>query len=111
MTNTLSHGIGHYGPAFFDYFYGQNEAIANGTANGTQLIMDSLGIINGIIDASIQMPYYPEFAVNNTYGIKAYNDTICMYLGSWIRVNRMANIGQTNSPKWFTQYQEDALMQ
>lgn len=38
--------------------------------------MDTLGIINGIIDEQIQAPYYPEFAVNNTYGIKAINDTI-----------------------------------
>lgn len=38
--------------------------------------MDTLGIINGIIDEQIQAPYYPEFAVNNTYGIKSINDTI-----------------------------------
>jgi carboxypeptidase C (cathepsin A) len=38
--------------------------------------MDTLGIINGIIDVDIQAPYYPEFAVNNTYGIKSINDTI-----------------------------------
>lgn len=34
---------------------------------------------NGIIDEYTQVPYYPEFAVNNTYGIKAYNDTIYQY--------------------------------
>lgn len=38
--------------------------------------MDTLGIINGIIDERIQAPYYPEFAVNNTYGIKAVNDSV-----------------------------------
>jgi carboxypeptidase C (cathepsin A) len=38
--------------------------------------MDTLGIINGIIDERVQAPFYPEFAVNNTYGIKAVNDTI-----------------------------------
>jgi carboxypeptidase D len=31
---------------------------------------------NGIIDVSVQAEYYAEFAVNNTYGIQAYNDTI-----------------------------------
>lgn len=72
---TESYG-GHYGPSFFSYFEDQNNAIANGTQNGTQLIMDTLGIGNGIIDAQIQNPYYPEFAVNNTYGIKAVNDSI-----------------------------------
>jgi carboxypeptidase C (cathepsin A) len=71
---TESYG-GHYGPAFFNYFYNQNEMIANGSAQGVPLSMNSLTIINGIIDELIQVPYYPEFAVNNTYGIKALNDS------------------------------------
>jgi carboxypeptidase C (cathepsin A) len=50
---TESYG-GHYGPAFFNYFYDQNEAIANGTAQGKQLSFNSLTIINGIIDELIQ---------------------------------------------------------
>lgn len=74
---TESYG-GHYGPSFFSYFEDQNNAIANGTQNGTQLIMDTLGIGNGIIDSQIQSPYYPEFAVNNTYGIKAVDDSVYM---------------------------------
>lgn len=41
--------------------------------------MNSLTIINGIIDEGIQGPYYPEFAVNNTYGIVAYNETVYNY--------------------------------
>jgi carboxypeptidase C (cathepsin A) len=72
---TDSYG-GHYGPSFFSYFYDQNLAIAKGTQNGTRLIMDTLGIVNGIIDEAIQAPYYPEFAVNNTYKIKAVSDTV-----------------------------------
>lgn len=76
---TESYG-GHYGPAFFDYFYQQNLAIANGTLNGTYLNFDTLGIGNGILDEYIQAPYYPEFAVNNTYGIKAVNDTVYEFM-------------------------------
>lgn len=76
---TESYG-GHYGTSFFNYFEDQNAAIANGTQNGTQLILDTLGIGNGIIDETIQAPYYPEFAVNNTYGIKAVNDTIYLQM-------------------------------
>jgi len=72
---TESYG-GHYGPGFYNYFYQQNEAIRNGSTTGVELQMDTLGIINGIIDEDIQAPYYPEFAVNNTYGIKAINDTV-----------------------------------
>jgi carboxypeptidase D len=61
----------HYGPAFFNYFYEQNQKIADGSVEGIHLDFNSLGIINGIIDEAIQAPHYPEFAVNNTYGIKA----------------------------------------
>ncbi|BCS03841.1 S10 family peptidase [Aspergillus luchuensis] len=76
---TESYG-GHYGPAFFNHFYEQNSKIANGEVSGVQLNFNSLGIINGIIDAAIQANYYPEFAVNNTYGIKALNDTVYNYM-------------------------------
>ncbi|KAL1795765.1 hypothetical protein ACET3X_005989 [Alternaria dauci] len=75
---TESYG-GHYGPAFFSYFYNQNLKIENGSMPGYPLNFNSLGIINGIIDESIQAEHYPEFAVNNTYGIKAYNDTVYSY--------------------------------
>lgn len=75
---TESYG-GHYGPAFFNYFYDQNVKIQNGSMPGYPLNFNSLGIINGIIDESIQAEHYPEFAVNNTYGIKAYNDTVYSY--------------------------------
>ncbi|KAH8196941.1 hypothetical protein TruAng_008898 [Truncatella angustata] len=72
---TLSYG-GHYGPAFFDYFYLQNELIKAGTIDGIQLEMQSLGIFNGIIDIGIQMPYYPEFAYKNQYGLQLVNESI-----------------------------------
>ncbi|GKZ45657.1 hypothetical protein AbraIFM66951_008331 [Aspergillus brasiliensis] len=51
---TESYG-GHYGPAFFNYFYEQNSKIASGTVNGVELNFNSLGIINGIIDEAIQV--------------------------------------------------------
>lgn len=76
---TESYG-GHYGPAFFNYFYNQNKLIENGTIPGIPLQFDTLGIGNGIIDELIQAPQYPEFAVNNTYGIKAVNDTVYNYM-------------------------------
>ncbi|KAG8626874.1 hypothetical protein KVT40_005819 [Elsinoe batatas] len=76
---TESYG-GHYGPAFFNYFNEQNKAINNGSIQGIPLNFNALGIINGIIDEYTQAPYYPEFAVNNTYGIKAINDTVYNYM-------------------------------
>ncbi|KUJ22719.1 putative carboxypeptidase S1 [Mollisia scopiformis] len=75
---TESYG-GHYGPAFFNYFYEQNQLIANGTTEGIQLNFNTLGVGNGIISEQVQAPHYPEFAMNNTYGIKAYNDTVYNY--------------------------------
>lgn len=72
---TESYG-GHYGPAFYNHFYKQNELVRNSTLAGYLLNMNSLLIINGIINEKIQAPHYPQMAVNNTYGIKAYNDTV-----------------------------------
>ncbi|KAJ5658097.1 Peptidase S10 serine carboxypeptidase [Penicillium longicatenatum] len=76
---TESYG-GHYGPAFFDHFYEENQKIANGSVEGVQLEFNTLGIINGIIDEAIQAPHYPEFAVHNTYGIEAVNKTVYDYM-------------------------------
>ncbi|EXJ58404.1 carboxypeptidase D [Cladophialophora yegresii CBS 114405] len=76
---TESYG-GHYGPAFFNHFYQQNQAILNGTQSGKSFEFVNLGIINGIVDEYIQAPYYPLFANNNTYGIKAVNDTVFDYM-------------------------------
>ncbi|KAJ5464189.1 hypothetical protein N7475_007324 [Penicillium sp. IBT 31633x] len=76
---TESYG-GHWGPTFFDHFYEQNQKIENGTLDGVQLEFNTLGIINGLIDQGIQANYYPEFAVNNTYGIKSVNDTVYNYM-------------------------------
>lgn len=75
---TESYG-GHYGPSFFKYFYDQNERIVNGSISGYPLTFNSLGLINAIISEAIQAEHYPEFAVNNTYGIVAYNDTVYSY--------------------------------
>ncbi|KAL8674986.1 MAG: hypothetical protein Q9168_000580 [Polycauliona sp. 1 TL-2023] len=76
---TESYG-GHYGPAFFNYFYEQNELIRNGTTNGTELIFDTLGIGNGILDLYTQAPYYPEFTQHNSYGIQLVNETVYEYM-------------------------------
>ncbi|KAI0008006.1 peptidase [Xylariaceae sp. FL0662B] len=76
---TESYG-GHYGPAFYRYFYEQNALIQNETIKGVELNMHTLGIINGIVSERIQAPYYPEFAYRNTYGLKAVNETMYNYM-------------------------------
>jgi hypothetical protein len=50
-----------------EHFINQNELIQNGTINGTQIPLATLGIGNGAIDKTIQHPYFVAFAVNNTY--------------------------------------------
>ncbi|KAL6246505.1 hypothetical protein RBB50_006742 [Rhinocladiella similis] len=76
---TESYG-GHYGPAFFNYFQQQNQAIKNGTQTGKYFEFVNLGIINGIISEYVQAPYYPKFAVENTYGIQLVNQTVHDYM-------------------------------
>lgn len=44
--------------------------------HGFTIGVDSVGLINGFIDPLLQMTYFPSFAVNNTYGIKAYDDSV-----------------------------------
>ena len=58
------------------YFEEQNKKIANGSAKGVQLAFDTLGIGNGLTDMKIQAPFYPDFAVNNTYGIKTVKESV-----------------------------------
>ncbi|GAM84365.1 hypothetical protein ANO11243_023590 [Dothideomycetidae sp. 11243] len=72
---TSSYG-GHYGPGFFEYFNIKNTEIEQGTINGTRLRLSSLGIVDGLISERIQAPFYPEFAIHNTYGIKAVDDFV-----------------------------------
>ncbi|KAG9238770.1 carboxypeptidase 2 [Amylocarpus encephaloides] len=60
---------------FFNYFSQQNEMISTCKLQGTKLNFGTLGLISPIIDAAVQYPQHPEFAIHNTYGIKAYNET------------------------------------
>lgn len=75
---TESYG-GHYGPAFFRHFFEQNERVKSGLRSGLPLRFNTLGIGNGFIDAAMQAWSYPEFAISNSYGLKAINDTTYDY--------------------------------
>jgi len=74
---TESYG-GKYGPAFATLWEQQNLRRSNASISPTGTIeikLESLGIINGCVDDLVQSPYYPEMAVNNTYGLTAINPT------------------------------------
>lgn len=82
---TESYG-GHWGPTFSDYFESQNAKITSGTLpkSAVPLNLETLGIINGCIDAEVQIPLYPVMAYNNTYGIQVINETVYEFgLQSW----------------------------
>lgn len=40
-----------------------------------ELHIDTVGLVNACIDIDTQIDYYPEFAYNNTYGVRAINET------------------------------------
>jgi carboxypeptidase C (cathepsin A) len=66
---------GHYGPAFADYIAHKNDEISS-TNNSTicPIPLDTVGFINPCIDIDTQMPFYPEFAFNNTYGYEGITE-------------------------------------
>ena len=69
---------GKYGPVFAKFFEQQNQARRNGSlANSTSLEirLETLGIINGLIDDLIQDPYFPRFAYANSYGIETISQS------------------------------------
>ncbi|KAI9780759.1 MAG: hypothetical protein M1839_006547 [Geoglossum umbratile] len=68
---------GRYGPAFAAFWEEQNNRRADGSLpknSALDIKLQSLGIVNGCIDDSIQGPSYPNFASNNSYGIKAISN-------------------------------------
>lgn len=70
---------GHYGPKIMDFFHKQNQKIADGEISGPgthYLHLDTLGLVNACIDVMVQDESYSFFAWNNTYGVKAVNETI-----------------------------------
>ncbi|RKL10965.1 Carboxypeptidase S1 A [Fusarium oxysporum] len=65
---------GRYGPVFAETFVQQNARRESGELPRNSTIdvhLSSLGIVNGCVDMETQVPYYPIFASDNTYGYKA----------------------------------------
>ncbi|KAF4552649.1 Serine carboxypeptidase-like protein 5 [Elsinoe fawcettii] len=65
---------GKYGPTFANYFDEQTDRILRGdvTANNSiEIRVETLGIVNGIIEDLIQNYYSIQYAYNNTYGLQA----------------------------------------
>lgn len=59
---------GHYGPGFFHFLQQQNDKIANGssTEKGAHYLhLDTLGIIDGLLDMVVQHESFISFPYNN----------------------------------------------
>lgn len=70
---------GHYGPSFFQFFEQQNEKIEHGGGNEENahyIHLDTLGIVNGLMDVIVQAEAWIEFPYNNTYGIQLFNESL-----------------------------------
>lgn len=72
---TESYG-GQYGPIFSEYILEQNAKVAQPeqSSNGIAIPLTTLGIGNGLYDVLTQAKYWPIFANQNSYGIKALSD-------------------------------------
>lgn len=64
---------GLYGPTFADFFEDQNDRRRNGLLSGSSLEirLDSVGIVNGILDTLTASISVANFTRSNTYGIAA----------------------------------------
>lgn len=89
---TESYG-GHYGPTFSNFFEQQNRAQLDGSV---PLHLETLGIVNGCLDIKTQMPFYPGFAANNTYGIQVYNQSVySAAMAAWPKCEALITTCQT----------------
>lgn len=69
---------GKYGPTFFEFFELQNERRRSGELSKDttlEIRLESLGIVNGCIDAIHMTPSYMHYANDNPYGIVAIDNT------------------------------------
>lgn len=71
---------GRYGPAFMAFCREQNDKIRRGIwrkkGQPHILNLDSLILVNGLVDRLIQAPSFVTMAYNNTYGIQAYDASV-----------------------------------
>lgn len=68
---------GLFAPVFTSYFIDQNDLIVDGeheVANATVLNMATVGVVNGLVDMESMALGFPDWAMNNTYGLPAYDE-------------------------------------
>lgn len=94
-------------PAAAAIFDQELKAVANDSAlHGFQV--DTAGITNGCIDQLVQMPFFPEQAYNNTYGVQfvpesVYEESRANFTkegGCRDLINRCRNLGEEGDANW-----------
>jgi carboxypeptidase D len=66
---------GHWVIGSSDYIEKQNDKIKAGQLEDAHYIhIDTVGMINGLVDFLIQAPTFLEYAYNNTYGVQVISD-------------------------------------
>ncbi|KJZ73931.1 hypothetical protein HIM_06599 [Hirsutella minnesotensis 3608] len=68
---------GMFGPVVAETLQEQNAKRLTGALNPNTTLetgLSTLGIVNGFVDYRTQLPTYPAFAVNNTYGERLMTD-------------------------------------
>jgi carboxypeptidase C (cathepsin A) len=96
-------------PPLFALIIRQNEAIRDKKISGRVLPLETLGSTNGCIDPLIEGYQYTQMATNNTYGFKAYNDSILAYTlnelnrvdGCKDLIGQCRELAQVSDPEYF----------
>ncbi len=74
---------GHFAPALADTIMRENNPVTSqlrkqpkkgDKSKVFKIGIDTVGVINGFFDMIIQGRTFPDFAMNNTYGIRAYSE-------------------------------------
>jgi carboxypeptidase D len=96
-------------PPLFALIIRQNEAIRDKKISGRILPLETLGSTNGCIDPLIEGYQYTQMATKNTYGFKAYNDSILAYTlnelnkvdGCKDLIGQYRELAQVSDPEYF----------
>lgn len=67
---------GHYVPAIAHKIWTENKKIEGGLRNNNHINLAGIGIGNGLVDAQIQYPYYPDMAISTNHHAPAVNSFV-----------------------------------
>jgi cathepsin A (carboxypeptidase C) len=91
---------GHYAPGIAHAIFNKNDEASAGYID---IQLAGLGVGNGLTNPVVQYQYYPEMAMNNTYGIKTVSEATYASMVSKVpQCLQLAEACQTDSSKCHT---------